>query len=99
MMRHYQKSFFLSNILYIILLAYDTATFFINPNLSFIFFINPNLSFIFFINPNLSFIFFINPNLSFIFFMIIHEYDNYYFAYAKPSNLSFKVKKKNLIVL
>jgi hypothetical protein len=88
MMRHYQKSFFLSNILYIILLAYDTATFFINPN----------LSFIFFINPNLSFIFFINPNLSFIFFMIIHEYDNYYFAYAKPSNLIFKVKI-NLIVL
>ena len=78
MMRHYQKSFFLSNILYIILLAYDTATFFINPNLSFIFFIN--------------------PNLSFIFFMIIHEYDNYYFAYAKPSNLSLKVKI-NLIVL
>ena len=68
MMRHYQKSFFLSNILYIILLAYDTA------------------------------IFLINPNLSFIFFMIIHEYDNYYFAYAKPSNLSLKVKI-NLIVL
>ena len=78
MMRHYQKSFFLSNILYIILLAYDTA--------------------IFLINPNLSFIFFIYPNLSFIFLMFIHQYDDYYFAYAKPSNLIFKVKI-NLIVL
>ena len=68
MMRHYQKSFFLSNILYIILLAYDTA------------------------------IFLINPNLSFIFLMFIHQYDDYYFAYAKPSNLIFKVKI-NLIVL
>ena len=67
MVRHYQKSFFLWNILYIILLAYDTA------------------------------IILIIYNLSFFFFLIYHEYDNYYLAYLKLLNLSFKFKI-NLLV-